>query len=58
MLISHLVKSGDFEANILTLPKSSKDFITFMKKESNLKVTTQEIWVNPAFYRVMEGDYK
>lgn len=58
MLISHLVKNGDFEANILTLPKSSKDFITFMKKESNLKVTTQEIWVNPAFYRFMEGDYK
>ena len=43
MLISHLVKNGDFEANILTLPKSSKYFITFMKKESNLKVTTQEI---------------
>ena len=58
MLISHLVKNGDFEANVLTLPKNSKAFIDFMKKGSNLKVTTQEIWVNPAFYRFMEGDYK
>lgn len=58
MLISHLVKNGDFEANVLTLPKNSKAFIDFMKKGSNLKVTTQEIWVNPAFYRFMKGDYK
>lgn len=58
MLISHLVKNGDFEANVLTLPKNSKAFVDFMKKGSNLKVTTQEVWVNPAFYRFMEGDYK
>lgn len=58
MLISHLVKNGDFEANVLTLPKNSKAFVDFMKKGSDLKVTTQEVWVNPAFYRFMEGDYK
>lgn len=58
MLISHLVKNGNFEANVLTLPKNSEAFIKSMKSDSNLEVTAQEIWVNPAFYRFMEGDYK
>lgn len=58
MLISHLVKNGNFEANVLTLPKNSEAFIKAMKKESTLEVTAQEIWVNPAFYRFMEGNYK
>ena len=58
MLISHLIKNGNYEANVLTLPKNSKPFIDFMKKNENLQITSQEIWVNPAFYRFMEGDYK
>lgn len=58
MLISHLVKNDSFEANILTLPTNSEAFIKAMKDDSNLEVKTQEIWVNPAFYRFMEGDYK
>ncbi len=58
MLTSHLVRNGNFEANVLTLPKNSKAFVDFMKTDSNLEVKTEEVWVNPAFYRFMEGDYK
>ena len=58
MLVSHLVKNGKFEANVLTLQKNSDTFVKAMKKDSNLEVKTEEVWVNPAFYRFMEGDYK
>ncbi len=58
MLIDNIASDSKYDAHILTLPENSKALVEELKKNKNIKVTTKEVWVNPAFYRFMLGEYK
>ena len=58
MLIDSIASDSKYDAHILTLPEKSKALVEELKKNKNIKVTTKEVWVNPAFYRFMLGEYK
>lgn len=58
MLIDNTVTDGKYEAHVLTLPEKSQTLIEELKKNKSLEIKTKEVWVNPAFYRFMLGEYK
>lgn len=58
MLIDNIASDSKYDAHILTLPEKSKALVEELAKNKNIKIKTKEVWVNPAFYRFMLGEYK
>ena len=58
MLIDNIASDSRYDAHILTLPEKSKALVEELAKNKNIRVKTKEVWVNPAFYRFMLGEYK
>lgn len=58
MLIDNVVSDGRYEAHVLTLPEKSKALVKEVSKNKSLEIKTKKVWVNPAFYRFMLGQYK
>lgn len=57
-VIVNIITFNNYEAFVLTLPKNSEIFINEFKNDSSFKILTKEIYVNPSFYRFMNGGYK
>lgn len=58
MLIDNIASDSRYDAHILTLPEKSKALIDELSKDRSIRVRAKEVWVNPAFYRFMLGEYK
>ena len=58
MLIDNIVSDNRYDAHVLTLPEKSKPLVEELSKNKNIRVKTKEVWVNPAFFRFMLGEYK
>lgn len=58
MLIDNIASDARYDAHILTLPEKSKALVEELSKDKKIRVKTKEVWVNPAFYRFMLGEYK
>lgn len=58
MLIDNIVSDGKYDARVLTLPEKSKALVKEVSKNKEIEVKTKKVWVNPAFYRFMSGEYK
>lgn len=57
-LIVNIASQGEYDAYVLTLPEKSDALLRELAKNRELKLKTKEIYVNPAFYRFMLGEYK
>ncbi|PVA05469.1 hypothetical protein [Thalassorhabdomicrobium marinisediminis] len=58
-LSENRVQIGGYQADIVTLPADAAPMVEKIATVDGVgEVSTTEIWVNPAFYRYMVGDFK
>ncbi|HEI8511824.1 TPA: hypothetical protein SLE25_000169 [Morganella morganii] len=53
------VTGGHYQADLMALPENAeKQAENIRKAKSGMQVTSEKVWVNPSFYRYLQGDYK
>lgn len=57
-LTVNMATLGDYTAYILTLPEKSDALMKKLAENKALTLRKKEVYVNPAFYRFMLGEYK
>ena len=59
VLTENRVIIGDYQADLLSLPENAKKQEAQVREMANdFDVIATKVWVNPSFYRYMQGDFK
>ncbi|WP_367987845.1 hypothetical protein AB2S62_00565 [Vibrio sp. NTOU-M3] len=59
VLIENQVKIGQYQADLMSLPEKAESQAKKIQAAANsYDVKSRKVWVNPSFYRYMQGDYK
>ena len=59
ILTENRVIIGDYQADLLSLPENAKKQEAQVREMANdFDVIATKVWVNPSFYRYMQGDFK
>ncbi|GLO64137.1 hypothetical protein MACH09_46450 [Vibrio sp. MACH09] len=59
VLIENQIKIGQYQADLMSLPEKAKSQAKKVQAAAkSYDVKSHKVWVNPSFYRYMQGDYK